>query len=80
MKDVLSTKTSWIKQEEEFLRKNVSTLREESLQQIVSGIYDQNAILKNLSEQEICFDSKLKELIVLEWNAMDLYDQGDSKG
>jgi hypothetical protein len=37
-------------------------------------------ILKNLSEQDICFDSNLKELIDLEGNVMDLFDQHDSKG
>ncbi len=30
----------------------------------VSGIYDPNAFLQNLSEQDICFDSNLKELRV----------------
>ncbi len=38
----------------------------------------QNAILKNLSEEDICFDSI--DLIDLEGNAVDLYDQRDSKG
>jgi hypothetical protein len=38
-----------------------------SLLQIVSGIYDQNAILKNLSEQDISFDCK--DLIDREKNA-----------
>ena len=52
--------------------------REESLPQIVSGIYYHNAILQNLSEQDICFDSK--DLIDRERNAVDLYDQRDSKG
>ncbi len=55
MKDNLYARTNWIKQGEESL---VSIFREESLQQIVSGIYDRNAILKNLSEQDICFDSE----------------------
>ncbi len=44
--------------------------------QIVSGI--SNAILKNLSEQDICFDSK--DLIDCERNVVDLSDQRDSKG
>ena len=43
---------------------------------------EQNVILQNLSEQDICFDSNLKELIARERNAMDsdLFDQRDSKG
>ena len=64
MKDVLWT--NWIKQ------------GEESMVQIVSGIYDPNAILKNLSERDICLDSK--DLIDSERNAVDLNDQRDSKG
>ena len=58
--------------------KIVSIPREESLLQIASGIYYQNAILQNLSEQDICFDSK--DFIDQERNAVDLYDQRDSKG
>jgi hypothetical protein len=76
MKDVLRTK--WIKQGKESLQQVVSIFREESLLQIVSGIYDPNAIVKNLSEQDICFDSK--DLIDSERNAVDLNDQRDSKG
>ena len=56
----------------------VSIPPEESLPQIVSGMYYHNAILWNLSEQETCFDSK--DLIDSERNAVDLYDQRDSKG
>jgi hypothetical protein len=54
--------------------------REESLPQIVLGIYDPNAILKNVTvaEQDICLDSKY--LIDSERNAVDLNDQLDSKG
>ncbi len=72
MKDVLYTRTNWIKQGEESLQQTVSIFREESLLQIVPGIYDPNAILKNLSEQGICFDSK--DLIDSERNAVDLCD------
>jgi hypothetical protein len=54
--------------------------REESLQHIVSGIYDPNAILQNLSEHDIFFDSNLKESIDRERNAIDLFDLRDSKG
>ncbi len=39
---------------------------------------EQNAILQNLFEQDICFNSQ--DLIDQERNAMDLYDQQDSKG
>ncbi len=56
----------------------ISSLREESLLQIVSGIYNPHAILMNLPKQDICFDSK--DLIDQESNAVDLYDQRDSKG
>ncbi len=52
--------------------------QEESLLQIVSGTYDPKALLKNLSDQDICSDSK--DLIDSERNAVDLYDQRDSKG
>jgi hypothetical protein len=76
MKDVL--RTNWIKQGLEFLQQIASFFREETLQQIVSGIYDPNAILKNLSDQDICSDSK--DLIDSERNAVDLNDQRDSKG
>jgi hypothetical protein len=48
----------YIGQREEFLLQFVSNPREESLLQIVSGIYYHNAILQNLSVQDICFDSK----------------------
>ncbi len=54
MKDVL--RTNWIKQGEEFLQQIVSIFLEEFLLQIVLSIYDPNVILKNLSEQDICFD------------------------
>jgi hypothetical protein len=78
MKDILyDTRTNWIKQGEESLHQIVLIFREESLLQIVSGIYYPNVILKNLSEQDICFDSK--DLIDLERNAVDLDDQRDSK-
>ena len=73
LKDVLYTRTNWIKQGEESLQQIVSIFREESLLQIVPGIYDPNAILKNLSEQGICFDSK--DLIDSERNAVDQDDQ-----
>ena len=43
--------------------------REESLQQIALGIYYHNAILQNLFEQDICFNSK--DLIDQERNAVD---------
>jgi hypothetical protein len=56
----------------------VSFFLEGSLQQIVSGTYDPNVILKNLSDQDICSDSK--DLIDLERNAVDLYGQCDRKG
>ena len=42
------------------------------------GIYYHNAIIQNLSEQDICFDNK--DLIDQERNAVDLFDQRDSKG
>ncbi len=75
MKDLL--RTNWIKQGEEFLQQ-VSIFQEASLQQIVSSIYYPNEILKNLSEQDICFDSK--DMIDRERNSVDLNDQRDSKG
>jgi hypothetical protein len=78
MKDILYTRTNWIKQTEESQQQIVSIFREETLQHIVSVIHNPNAILKNLSEQDICFDSKV--LVDLERNAVDLYDQRDSKG
>ena len=65
----------YIEQREGFLLQIVSIPREESLPQIVSGIYYHNEILQNLSEQDIFFD-----LIDRERNAVDLYDQRDSKG
>ena len=70
--------TNWIKQGEESLQLIVSIFREESLQQIVSDIYDPNAILKNVAERDVCLDSK--DLIDSERNAVDLNDQLDSKG
>ena len=60
------------------MRHIISNFRDESMQQIVSGIHDPHDILQNLSEQDICFDSK--DLIHRERNAVDLYDQHDSKG
>ncbi len=47
------------------------------MQQIVWGIHDLHDTLQNLSKQDICFDSK--DLIRKERNAVDLYDQRDSK-
>ena len=47
----------YAEQREESLQQFVSIPQEESLQQIASGIYYHNAILQNLSEQDICFDS-----------------------
>ena len=67
-----------IEQAEESLPHTISNFREESMQQIVSGIHYPHDILQNLSKQDICFDSK--DLIRLERNAVDLYDQRDSKG
>jgi hypothetical protein len=69
MKDVLYTRTNWIKDSE----------GEESLPQIVLGIYDPDEILKNLSEQDICSDSKDLIDCEVERNAVDLDDQRDSK-
>ena len=66
------------KQREESLQQIISTPREESLLQIVSNNCYHNAILQNLSEQDTCFDSK--DLIERGRNAVDLYDQCDSKG
>ena len=51
MKDVL--RTNCIKQGQESLQQIVSFFLEESLQQIVLGAYYPNAILKNLSDQDI---------------------------
>ena len=65
-------------QREQSLQKIVSIPREEFLPQIVSGICHHNSILQNLTEQDTCFDSK--DLIDRERNAVDLYDQRDSKG
>ena len=48
----------YIGQGEEPLPHIISNLREESLQLIISGIHDPHDILQNLSEQDICFDSK----------------------
>ncbi len=48
----------YIEQGEESLQHIISNLREESLQQSVSGTHDPHDILQNLSEQDICFDSK----------------------
>ena len=68
----------YVEQREESLQQIVSIPREESLLQIVLGIYYHNVILQNLSENDVCFDSK--DLIDREMNAVDLYDQRDSKG
>ncbi len=76
MKDVL--RPNWIKQGQKSLQQIVSFFREESLLKIVSGTYYPHAILKNLSDQDICCDSK--DLIDHERNAVDLYYQRDSKG
>ena len=76
MKDVLYTRANWIKQGEESLQQIVSLFRKESLPQIFSGIYNPNVILKNLSEQDVCSNSK--DLLVCGRNAVDLYDQRDS--
>ncbi len=65
MKDVLYTRTNWSKQGEEFLQQIVSIFQDRSLPQIVSGIYNSNAILN---------------LIDRERNDVALYDQRDSKG
>ena len=43
---------NYVGQREESLQQIISIPREESLPQIVSGIYYHNAILQNLSEQE----------------------------
>ena len=69
---------NYVGQREESLQQIVSIPREESLLQIASGIYFHNATLQNLSKQDICFDST--DLIDRERNAVDLYDQRDSKG
>ncbi len=63
---------------EESMQHIISKFQEESMQKIVSGIHDPHDILQNLSEQDICFDSK--DLICRERKAVDLYDQRDSKG
>ena len=68
----------YIEQREESLQQIVSIPRKESLPRIVPGICYHNSILQNLSEQDTCFDSK--DLIERERNAVDLYDQRDSKG
>ena len=61
----------YVEQREEFLQNIAWIPREESLQQI-EGIYYHNAILQNLSEQDISFDRK--DLVDQERKAMDLYD------
>ena len=68
----------YVEQREESLPQIVSISRQEPLPHIVSGVYYHNAILQNLSEQDSCFNSK--DLIDRERNALDLYDQRDSKG
>ena len=47
-----------IEQGEELMPHIISNFREESLQQIVSGIHNPHDILQNMSEQDICFNSK----------------------
>ena len=69
---------NYVGQREESLQQIVSIPREEFQTQIISGIYYHNAILQNLSEQDTCFGSK--DLIDQERNAVDQYDQWDSKG
>ena len=71
-------KMKYVEQREESLQQIVSISQEEFQTQIISGIYYHNAILQNLSEQDTCFGSK--DLIDRERNAVDLYDQRDSKG
>ncbi len=68
----------YTEQGEESLQQIISILQEESLLQIVTGICDPHAILQNLSERDICFDSK--DLVDRESNDVDLHDQRDSKG
>ena len=68
----------YIEQGEESLPHIISNLWEESLQQSVSGTHDPHDILQNLSEHDICFDSK--DLIRRERNVVNLYHQRDSKG
>ncbi len=48
----------YIEQGEESPQHIISNSREESLQQVVLGIHYPHDILQNLSEQDICFDSK----------------------
>ncbi len=73
-----SVQIKYIEQREESLQQIVSIPREESLPQIISGIYYHDAIHQIYSEQDICFG--MKDSIDCERNAMDLYDQRDSKG
>ena len=68
----------YVEQREESLQQIVSIPREESLPQFISDNCYHNAILQNLLEQDTCFDSK--DLIARGRNAVDLYDQRDSKG
>ncbi len=68
----------YIGQGEESLQQIISILREESLPQIVLGIYEPHAILQNLSEnrnmlRQSRFDYPRKE-------SVDLDDQRDIKG
>ncbi len=60
-----------IEQGEESQQHIISNLREESMQQVVSGTHDPHDILQNLPEQDICFNSK--DLIHQERNAVHLY-------
>ncbi len=48
------------------------------MKQSVCGIHNPHDLLQNLSKQDIYFNSK--DLIHQERNAVDLYDQRDSKG
>ncbi len=73
-----SVQIKYIEQREESLQQIVSIPREESLPPIISGIYYHDAIHQIFSEQDICFG--MKDSIDRERNAMDLYDQRDSKG
>ena len=59
----------YVEQRKESLQQIVLIPREESLPQIVPGIYYHNAILQNLFEQDICFNSK--DLIDQERHAVD---------
>ncbi len=68
----------YIEQQEESLPQIVTIQREKILQIIFLGTYNPIATPQNPSEQDFYFDSK--GLIALVRNAIDLYDQSDSKG